>query len=242
MTGMLASVSSLDEAHIVADAGADIIDLKQPAQGALGALPHHNVQEIVTTLGANAVLSATVGDLPMQPAVLNSAIKTMAVTGVDYVKVGLFASTERRTCIASLRTMTAQGIKVVMVLFADQQPDFSLLPAIAAAGCVGAMLDTATKQQGRLTDCLNPSQLAEFVNQSQSLNLITGLAGSLQADDIDSLLPLGADYLGFRGALCRGSQRTASLDTKAVTYIRALIPQAIPNQLFTGPTAEAITH
>ncbi|MEJ2115924.1 MAG: (5-formylfuran-3-yl)methyl phosphate synthase, partial [Gammaproteobacteria bacterium] len=37
MTGMLASVRNLEEAMMVYQGGADIIDLKEPNEGALGA-------------------------------------------------------------------------------------------------------------------------------------------------------------------------------------------------------------
>ena len=39
MTRMLASVATLQEARLAAECGVDIIDLKNPAAGALGALP-----------------------------------------------------------------------------------------------------------------------------------------------------------------------------------------------------------
>ncbi|MGH8473542.1 MAG: (5-formylfuran-3-yl)methyl phosphate synthase, partial [Gammaproteobacteria bacterium] len=39
MTGFLASVASVQEARVVLEAGADVVDLKAPAQGVLGALP-----------------------------------------------------------------------------------------------------------------------------------------------------------------------------------------------------------
>ncbi|MGZ8249348.1 (5-formylfuran-3-yl)methyl phosphate synthase, partial [Methylomagnum sp.] len=47
MTGLLASVANLDEARLVAESGADIIDLKNPAAGALGALSVGEVARIV---------------------------------------------------------------------------------------------------------------------------------------------------------------------------------------------------
>ena len=47
MIRMLASVRDLDEARIVFDAGVDLIDLKQPADGALGALPPEVISEVV---------------------------------------------------------------------------------------------------------------------------------------------------------------------------------------------------
>ena len=46
MTGMLASVNTIDEALWVLNAGVDIIDLKEPANGALGALE----PETITTI------------------------------------------------------------------------------------------------------------------------------------------------------------------------------------------------
>jgi len=43
MTGMLASVRNLEEAKLVYEGGADIIDLKEPNDGALGASPLHEI-------------------------------------------------------------------------------------------------------------------------------------------------------------------------------------------------------
>ena len=40
----LASVTCLNEAQLVLDANVDIIDLKNPAEGALGALPLETIQ------------------------------------------------------------------------------------------------------------------------------------------------------------------------------------------------------
>ena len=39
MTALLASVRSVAEAELALAGGADVIDLKDPSQGALGALP-----------------------------------------------------------------------------------------------------------------------------------------------------------------------------------------------------------
>ena len=47
MTGMLASVNCLKEAQQVQEAGADIIDLKAPEAGALGALEINDCRRIL---------------------------------------------------------------------------------------------------------------------------------------------------------------------------------------------------
>ncbi|MCK5188991.1 MAG: hypothetical protein KAR12_02925, partial [Methylococcales bacterium] len=49
--------------------------------------------------------------------------------------------------------------------------------------------------------------------------LLCGLAGSLKVDDIPELLDLEVDYLGFRGALCEKSKRTAHLNKNAINSI-----------------------
>ena len=54
---------------------------------------------------------------------------------------------------------------------------------------------------------------------------MTGLSGSLEAPDIPRLLPFAPDFLGFRGALCKGTVRTGAIDAEAVKQIRALIPE-----------------
>ena len=51
MTLMLASVADVVEAEIALVEGADIIDLKDPSQGPLGALPLASVREIGGIIG-----------------------------------------------------------------------------------------------------------------------------------------------------------------------------------------------
>jgi dihydroneopterin aldolase len=209
---LLASVTSVAEAQIALAGGADIIDLKNPEQGALGALPLSAIREIVESVGRRKPLSATVGDLPMQPQKLADAVINTAATGVDIVKIGFFGRTGHAECIRAMLPLTAQGIAVVAVLFADDAPDFGVLMQMAHAGLHGVMLDTATKNGKRLRHHLDDEILQQFVEHAGSLGLLTGLAGSLAVADIPVLAKIGPDYLGFRGALCQGSDRKASLD------------------------------
>jgi (5-formylfuran-3-yl)methyl phosphate synthase len=65
--------------------------------------------------------------------------------------------------------------------------------------------------------------LRDFVGEGRKHNLLTGLAGSLEAPDIPRLLMIEPDYLGFRRALCR-DDRSSGLDPDAVALIRGLIP------------------
>ncbi len=222
MSKMLASVANLKEALFIQQMGVDIIDLKQPAHGALGALSVSDVRQIIKKLEGKTPLSATIGDLPLNPEIIYSAVKTMAETGVDYVKIGLFADISPVETLEKLSSLTTD-YKLIAVLFADAEPDFSLISLLKKVGFVGVMLDTQHKQCGSLLDILSIAQLKNFVELAHAQQLICGLAGSLRLANIATLLPLKADYLGFRGALCEQQQRTAKLDAAAIQAVQTAL-------------------
>ena len=225
MTGFLASVTNVDEARIALEVGADIIDLKNPVLGALGALPIPVIEEIVHFVDGRRPVSATVGDLPMQPSVLCDAVETTAATGVDMVKIGFFGKERHAECAQILASVAQRGKKIIAVMFADQRPDITLLPLLSDAGFHGVMLDTANKSAGGLRDWLSESDLQNFVSTALTHGLLTGLAGSLQESDIFPLASLNADYLGFRGALCSDNERTFTLDLERIIAIRKVVAQ-----------------
>ncbi len=219
MTKMLASVNSLKEAQIILDSAADIIDLKQPEQGALGALPIDTVKQIVQQVNHQKPVSATIGDLPMQADLIFNAVSDMSETGVDFIKIGLFPGGDWQATLSKLSNLTEQGKQLIAVLFADQQPDFKIITLLKKNGFTGVMLDTINKSSGSLTQLMSFNKLAEFVKKANEAELLCGLAGSLKADDISKILQLKADYLGFRGALCEQYNRTAALNTDAINKV-----------------------
>jgi uncharacterized protein (UPF0264 family) len=226
MTGLLASVTNPKEAAIALEAGADIIDLKDPSRGALGALSVTRIERIVAAIDHRCSVSATVGDLPAKPDLIGQAVRATAATGVAYVKVGLFGSAYFDDCLDTLAQQASAGVRLIAVLFADLAPDFKTLAMLADAGFTGAMLDTADKSRGGLRRHMTVERLDEFVRQARQSELMTGLAGSLRCEDINPLLATKPDYLGFRTALCRGESRTAEIDPEAVAEIRARLPKA----------------
>lgn len=224
MTGFLASVTSVEEAEIVLSKGADVIDLKSPAQGALGALPSEDVRAIVHFVAGRRRVSATVGDLPMEPDVLSDAVMQMAACGVDIVKVGFFGQSGHAECVATL-TACAAHTNLVAVLFADQTPALQLLPLLAEAGFHGVMLDTSDKAGGGLLDHMLPSQLRGFVDAARAEGLLVGLSGSLRLQDVPVLCSLQPDFLGFRGTLCRDGRRVSEIDPHRVEAVSRLLRQ-----------------
>jgi uncharacterized protein (UPF0264 family) len=214
----LASVTSADEAQIARAGGADIIDCKDPASGALGALEAEAVRKIVTLIDRRVPVSATIGDLPVEADVMVAAAAAMAAAGVEIVKIGFFGEADPRPAIAALGRGHYGRARLVAVLMADQNPDLTLLPVLAAEGFAGAMLDTADKSAGSLTTVLSQDRLAEFVRKAEACGLFAGLAGSLTLGDVACLARLGPDVLGFRGALC-ASGRVSALEQMRVAAL-----------------------
>lgn len=224
MTKMLASVKNIEEALMVLGAGVDIIDLKEPEHGALGALDTHVVEDIVKAIDKRCLVSATIGDLPMQPDVIFFATKVMAGTGVDYIKIGFFPDGDWGGTISKLSVLTDQH-NLIAVLFADAKPDLTVVQALKAAGFKGVMLDTMDKSKGHLTKMLDGKTIAAFVKKARALSLLTGLAGSLRESDIPGLLAYRPHYLGFRGALCHAGQRIKRLNKGSVLAVKQAIKE-----------------
>ncbi len=223
MTLMLASVTGPREAALALHGGADIIDLKDPAHGALGAVAADVVRETVALVAGRRPVSAVTGDGPMHPATIRAAAEAMAEAGAGIVKQGIFPGGAPEACIRALAPLAARA-RLVAVLFADRAPDLGLLASLAENGFWGAMLDTADKGGGGLLDAMALPRLRDFLEVCRARGLRAGLAGSLEAPDVPRLLVLRPDVLGFRGALCGAGGRTAGLDASALQAIRGLIP------------------
>jgi uncharacterized protein (UPF0264 family) len=222
---MLASVRTAEEAVFALQAGADLIDAKEPSRGTLGSVSPETLRAIVTAIAGRRPVSATVGDLPPALEPMREAVSRTAQCGADLVKVGIFEEGLPLAPIFALPSAVA-GVRLVAVLFTDRALPALTPTQLAAAGWHGVMLDTARKFGGGLREWTDEAWLADFVRQSRAQGLLVGLAGSLRKDDIRPLASLGPDYLGFRGALCPGAQRDACLDPALVRAVRAELDRA----------------
>jgi uncharacterized protein (UPF0264 family) len=223
---LLASVQSEAEARIAAASGADIIDCKNPREGALGALPHATVAAIRKAVPAPVPVSATIGDIPADPGRVAAAVAAMAATGADIVKIGLFPGADREATIRRAGAERTSGIGLVAVMLADAAPDVSLIPVLGEAGFTGVMLDTAGKDGRSLVDHCDRAYLVSFLAAARAAGLMSGLAGSLRVAHIPELLALAPDVLGFRGALCQAADRRGALDAAAMRAVRCAIPRS----------------
>ena len=227
MTRMLASVANAAEAGVAAQLGADVIDLKDARRGALGAVPLDAARQVIAAVAGQSETSAALGDPPYDEEALLAGAQALATMGVDYVKLAVDAPTLHR--LGDSLGRLARDVALIGMMFADEKPDFGLLAKLGDLGFKGAMLDTRDKTRGRLITHLEVVQLNQFCSQCRALNLISGLAGSLEAPDVPRLLLVRPDVLGFRGALCHAHDRRGAIDPPAVALIRDLIPREKPD-------------
>jgi uncharacterized protein (UPF0264 family) len=233
MTRFLASVRSAEEAAIVLEGGADLVDAKEPRAGALGRVEPTALAEILREVAGRRPVSATIGDLLLEPRPIVAAVTRMAGSGVDIVKIGIFAGAFEAT-LEALRPLARDGVRMVAVAFADRHPVLAdIVDRCAESGFYGVMLDTAEKGGGPLTAHLPLPNLSKFAARARERRLFTGLAGSLRVAEIAPLQSCGADYLGFRSALTAGG-RSDIVDLAAVRRVRAALDQPSPSRSATA--------
>ena len=211
---LLISIRSVDEALLVASSGADLIDLKEPADGALGGLPLATVRAIVDALrrqGTRLPISATIGDVPMDGTDrIVACVEAVGACGVDVVKVGIERAPQAR---AVLDALARGGRAVVPVFIADRGIDTSHVAHACTLGFPGVMADTANKLAGSLFDALSLDDLRHFVATVRAAGAMVGLAGALRIAHLPTLRALGPDFAGFRTAVCMGD-RSSALDPR----------------------------
>jgi len=148
---LMISVVSAVEARAAMAGGAEILDVKNPAEGSLGAQPPSVIREIKNLLSDRVELSAAIGDMPNLPGTAALAALGAATCGADYVKVGLHGPRTESEAIALLRAARQAVLEFKTSVIAAGYADFlragtlnpMSLPAIAAsAGVRGILLDT----------------------------------------------------------------------------------------------------
>ena len=225
---LLISVCTLDEAKIALAQGANIIDLKNPHAGALGALPLADIRSIVAhiklqPMTQKILTSATLGDLPMQAEQWLPQLDQVIATGVDIIKIGFFATEDYEGCMQALLPYTQAGHQLIAVMFAEITYPDSLLADIKQAGFLGVMLDTQIKNGLSLFDHFSAKQAREFAKQVAAQSLLLGLAGSLRDSHLVAAKNLQPNFIGFRGGVCVANQRQSTLDADKIKVIRKML-------------------
>jgi uncharacterized protein (UPF0264 family) len=220
MSQLLISVTSVEEAKLALIHGADIIDLKDPASGALGALSLPIIQAILTLVDVKKPVSATIGDLAMQTGLIIPAVEALVALKVDFIKIGFLPNDDYHAVLKGLQPIAASGIKLIAVQFAEHQYDSNLMTTLKISGFIGVMLDTSKKNGLSLFDHYSHKQCENFAQQARKNGLSFGLAGSLKLEHIAQAKLYKPNYIGFRGGVCLNSQRQLRLDLNKLAAVR----------------------
>ena len=231
---LLVSVVSEEEVVAAVEGGADIVDVKNPREGALGANFPSVIRRVRQCTPAVLPVSVAIGDAPNKPGATALAALGAAVCGIQYIKVGLYGTKEPRQAVFLLKEVCQAvrehdaDIKIIAAAYADAHK-IGALPALASpsvaneAGVDGCMLDTAVKAEGSLFSHLGDNKLRDFAQSCHKLGLICALAGSLGEVDIPRVAGIGPDIIGFRTAACTGDRIQGCIDLQQVERLKNLV-------------------
>jgi uncharacterized protein (UPF0264 family) len=164
-------------------------------------------------------VSATLGDLPNLPGTASLAALGAAVSGTDYVKVGLFGVKNSGEATVLMNEVCKavkeydSGLKIIAAGYADYRTVGCVnpleLPEVAFnVEADGVLVDVKVKNgKSNLFSFLSDEKLRNFVEKAHDNNLIVALAGSLAKQDIQRVYNLAADIIGVRGAVCTNRDR-----------------------------------
>ena len=224
---VLISPINVDEVNITLKGRPDIIDIKNPLEGTLGA----NFPRVIKAArklidvynqksrNSNIKLSVAIGDFPNLPGSASLAALGATVCGADFVKIGLMGVTTFDEAIKLAKEVVeavkgqSPNVKVVIAGYSDQaQLNTSInclqIPNIAKlAGADIAMLDSAIKNGKSTFEHLTIKQLQQFIKITHDNGLESAIAGSLKFSDLENLKLIQPDIIGVRSMVCENFDR-----------------------------------
>jgi uncharacterized protein (UPF0264 family) len=232
---LLISPINTEEAQEAILGGADIIDVKNPKEGSLGANFPWVIKSIRELTPENMLVSATLGDVPYKPGTVSLAAAGAVVSGADYIKVGLYGTRNYSEALEVMENVVKtvkdfnRNILVVASGYADAHRvgavDPMEIPRVAAdSGADLAMVDTAVKDGKTLFDFMDENAISKFTQDTHDNGLKNALAGSIKEEQLKTLHDLGCDVVGIRGAACTGGDRNSGkINRDSVARLKAMM-------------------
>ncbi len=203
---LLVSVRDAREARDALEAGADVIDVKEPRRGSLGVAASSVTRAVTKAVRARAPVSVVLGDVRSVEDAYRIMI-TAPQDGVSFMKFGLAQVASARTAREIARIVARSRAKLVVVAYADANAASSLdahaiLDICEPHEICGIVLDTYDKSAGDLLAHLPRARLAAIIDAAHGRGLFAGVAGTLGLGHVGLMQSLGADLFGVRGAVC----------------------------------------
>ena len=211
--GLLVSVRDAAEANAALSAGADVIDVKEPRNGSLGAASAATIEAVVKTVGGRALVTAALGELEEVENGKERDRRGVIPAGVALYKIGLSNCGRRTDWRASWQAVmhefsrSSAITRPVAVAYADweaagaPQPR-EVLEAAVGFRCAALLVDTWNKAGGSLFDLWSEHKVGELIAAVQAHSLPIVLAGSLSGERFSRAAALLPDLVAVRGAAC----------------------------------------
>jgi uncharacterized protein (UPF0264 family) len=239
--GLLVSVRSAAEALAALAGGADLIDVKEPSQGSLGAADDDTISAVVRAVAGRAPVSAALGELVDLIGSPNGEGGRLLVDGVSLFKTGLARcamlgdwQTHWRHVVDTLISTSLNGnAQAVAVVYADWQAAQSPSPHDVLSAAIqrrspALLIDTWDKSGGTLFDHWPAGDLQGFVSEVRLHNISVVLAGSLTSQNVTTAARLAPDLVAVRTAACEGG-RMGTVSVKRVRELKNAIATSMRN-------------
>jgi hypothetical protein len=232
VTKLLVSPTDEKDAVKAVDGGADIIDVKDPTAGSLGAAVPELIRRVKKAVGQSIPVSAALGDVPNLPGTVAQAALGASMAGADYVKVGLHGTRSHEDardvlrCVVQTLADFHRNSITVAALYADYSRVGTIdpldLPLIVQGLDVEVvMVDTAIKDGKHLFDFMSDAEVSEFIQASKAQSLDVALAGSLKGETFERAARLKPDIVGVRtAALSDGNRNSGRVDSSLVAELK----------------------
>lgn len=238
MAKLLVSPTDELDALEAVKGGADIIDVKNPFEGSLGAASPAMIRKIREVVERTIPVSAALGDVPNLPGTIAQAALGAAQAGADYVKIGLHGVSKEEDAVYILTNVVDTlgdfdcKSKAVAALYGDHlragTMDPMLLPDIAhSAGVEIVMVDTAIKDGRDLFVFMPEDNVVTYIEKARENGLEVALAGSLAGESFKTAAGLKPDIIGVRTAALPGGDRTGGrVDAELVRELKSILKDA----------------
>jgi uncharacterized protein (UPF0264 family) len=237
--GLLVSVRSAAEALTALAGGADVIDVKEPDRGPLGAADPTTIADVLRAVIGRVPVTAAAGELLDFDNCNASQSSLPSPMGVDLYKIGLSGCLDEvnwqmrwSQIVATLGSQIGNASLPVTVAYADwraaRAPDpHDVLKLAIQSGCSALLIDTWDKSSGDLFSHWDLPELSMFVKRIRSHRIACVLAGSLNGPSIASAARLAPDFVAVRGAACEYG-RHGTVTAQRVAAIKHVLSVALP--------------
>jgi uncharacterized protein (UPF0264 family) len=218
---LLVSVRNASEAEAALAGGADLIDIKEPANGPLGRADPPVIERIVRQVAGREPVSMAGGELEL--------CSVPPIAGVSFIKYGLaeWRGRDWPSAWEQVRGRLPNGCMPVAVAYADWQSSNAPSPTAIAVVAMGRgfgafLIDTFEKNGANLLDRMPIATIADLTRQCQAAGVPVALAGSLGVAEIKQLGEVRPDWFAVRGAACRRG-RGSVVDVDRVRQLKAAL-------------------